>query len=322
MGLPTLLDIAKINGADEGLIGLFDEAARSAPEVTGIAYMMGKPVKLDGVGASRTIKGTQYKTLIRTALPTFQFRAANSGTTPTKSTYENRLVECFIADMQWQADKAVADACEDGAAAYIAEEASAIITSAFMGLAAQFYYGRNTGGDTSGHPGLLDAVDASLVVDAGGTTDDVASSLWAVKWGPNAVQWIFGNNAPFQVSDPKTQLVNDPADSTKQFMAYIQNWVLWAGVQVKHKFAVGRIKKLTTDANKGLTDSLIGDLVAKYPAAHKPDVFFATPRSIEQLRKSRTATSTSGKESDIPVDWQGIPIIPTDAIRNNEKLAL
>jgi hypothetical protein len=321
MGLPTLLDIAKINGADEGVVALFDEAARSAPEVTGLAYFMGQPKQVPNIGAARTIRGTQYKTLIRTALPTFQFRSANTGTSPTKSKYENRLVEAFIVDMQWQADKAVADACEDGAAAYIAEEASAIVTSAFMGLGAQFYYGRNTGGDALGHPGLIDAVDTSLVIDATGTTANTGSSLWAVKWGPQHVQWVYGNNAAFKVSDPITQLVNDSSDSTKQFMAYVQNLLLWAGVQVKNKFSCGRIKNLTAQAGKGLTDALIGQLVAAYPAAHKPDCFFASPRSIEQLRASRTATTTTGKEADVPVDWQGIPIIPTDSILNTEAIA-
>jgi hypothetical protein len=321
MGLPTLLDIAKINGADEGLVALFDEAARSAPEVTGMAYLMGQLKQIPNIGAARTIKGTQYRTLVRTALPTFQFRDANAGTSATKSKYENRLVECFIADMQWQADCAVADACEDGAAAYIAEEASAIVTSTFMGLGAQFYYGRGTGGDAKGHPGLIDAVDSSLVVDATGSTANTGSSLWGVKWGPQHVQWVFGNAAPFNVSDPTRQLVNDPNDSTKQFFAYVQGLLLWAGVQVKNKFSVSRIKNLTAQAGKGLTDALIGTLVSQYPAAHKPDCFFASPRSIEQLRASRTATSTSGKEADMPIDWQGIPIIPTDSILNTEAIA-
>lgn len=323
MALPTLLDIAKINGATEGLVALFDEAARVAPEVTGMTYRMGRPIQVDGVGGSRTIRGTQYKTLIRTALPTAQYRAANAGVTPTKSSYENRLVECMIMDLQFQADKAVADANEDGAAMYLAEEAQAELTAAFMQQAKVFYYGRNaTFGDVQGHPGLIDAVDASLVVDAGGTTDNVASSLWAVTFGQQYVQWVYGNNAPFQLADPRIQTIADPNDSTKFLTAYVQNLTYWAGLQVKHKFAVGRIKKLTTDSGKGLTDALIGSLVSKFPAAYTPAVFFASRRSIEQLRASRTATTTTGKEADVPVDWQGIPIIPTDAISNIETLAL
>jgi hypothetical protein len=132
-----------------------------APEVTGMTYRMGKPLQVDGVGASRTIKGTQYRTLIRTGLPSAAYRDANSGVTPSKSTLENRLVECFILDNQFQADKAVADACEDGAAAYLGEEALATLTATFMQMAKVFYYGRNaTFGDTKGHPGLLDAVDS------------------------------------------------------------------------------------------------------------------------------------------------------------------
>jgi hypothetical protein len=320
--MPNLLDIAKINGADEGLQALVDEAARVTPELTGITFAGAQRRQIPLVGDARTIKGTQYTTLIRTGLPTFQFRDANQGVAASASTFENRLVSTFIADMLWKADKAVADACEDGAAAYIASEAGAIVAAAMMGLCKQFYYGRGALADAKGHPGVIDFVDASLVVDATGTTDNVASSVYGVKWGPDNVRWVFGNGAPFQVPDPRIELVTDPADATKQFTAYVQNWVLWAGVQCKSKFSVGRIKKLTTDVGKGLTDALLAKLVALYPVGTVPDCFFATRRSIEQLRASRTATNATGAPAPTPTEYEGIPIVATDSLLNTETLAL
>lgn len=321
MAMPTLLDIAKINGADGGLVELADEAARSVPEISGMAYAGAKLVKIDGVGASRDIKGTQYKTLIRTGNPTFAFRNAGAGVVPSKSTFENRLVECFIANARWTADKAVADACEDGAPAYIAEEAAAVLTATFMGLAAQFYYGRGTGGHSLGHPGLVDSVDSDLVVDAGGTTASIASSLWAVKFGPRDVQWVLGGGGKLAVDDVRTETITDPADSTKFLTAYVQELLAWVGVQVKSKYSVGRIRDLTTDSGKGLTDALIGSLMSKFPVGVVPDALFCSRRSMEQLRASRTATSSTGKEADVPTDWQGIPIIRTDSILDTEALS-
>ena len=108
MAVTTLLDIAKANGSDAA-VGLIEEVLNAFPEVQ--------------LGAARTIKGLSYKTLVRTALPTASFRSANEGTPPTKSTSENRVVECFILNPRWECDKAVADAYEDGASAYIAMEA-------------------------------------------------------------------------------------------------------------------------------------------------------------------------------------------------------
>jgi hypothetical protein len=66
MALPTLLDIAKANGSD-AVVGLVDEAVSAHPELTR--------------GFARTIQGIQYKTLVRTGVPTGgSFRAANAGT--------------------------------------------------------------------------------------------------------------------------------------------------------------------------------------------------------------------------------------------------
>lgn len=321
MALLTLLDIAKMNGADGGLVELLDEATRATPEISGITFAGAKPVKIPGVGASRTIKGTQYKTLVRTALPQFQFRNANEGVTPGKSTYENRLVETFIADMRWEADKAVADANEDGPEAVIAAEAYAIIASAMMGLSKQFYYGRASGGDAKGHPGLIDSVHADRVVDAGGTTAATASSVWGVKFGPQGVQWVWGNGASFDIDDPRIESVADAADATKKFTAYVQQWTAWAGVQVKSLDCVGRIRDITEDAGKGLTDGLLGKLFAKFPVGVVPDALFLSRRSLEQLRASRTATNETGREAPTPTEFQGVPLVPTDSILNTEALS-
>jgi hypothetical protein len=40
--------------------------------------------------------------------------------------------------------------------------------------------------------------------------------------------------------------------------------------------------------------------------------------SLGELWESRTAVNPTGKEADMPIAWQGIPIIVTDAIPSNE----
>jgi hypothetical protein len=321
--MPNLLDIAKIKAAG-GLAELLDEAARPVPEITGQYIGADGQLKTSPIIAdARTIAGTQYKTLIRTALPTAGFRDVNAGSASSSSTLETRLVEAFLLNPRWECDKAIADACEDGATAYIASEAAAILTASLMTLGKQFYYGRGTGGDAKGHPGLITSHDATnMVVDAGGTTASTGSSLWAVKFGPMDVQWVLGGNGDLNVSDVRIESVVDPADSTKRFTAYVQELMSWVGLQVRSQNSVGRIKKLTADSGKGLTDARIGSLLALFPTGWRPDVMFCSRRSLEQLRASRTATNATGAEAPTPTTFEGIPIIPTDSILNTESLTL
>jgi hypothetical protein len=195
-----------------------------------------------------------------------------------------------------------------------------------MQMAKVFYYGRNaTFGDTKGHPGLIDSRRFDARRRCRWNDRQRLQLAVGVNWGPQAAQWVLGgNNAPFKMADPRIQTIPDPNDATK-FLTRLRAKpdVVGRPADQAAKFAVGRIKKLTTDVGKGLTDALIGTLVSKFPGGlHAPMPFFATRRSIEQLRASRTATTATGREADVPVDWQGIPIIPTDAISNIETLAL
>ena len=304
MAMPTLLDIAAANGSD-AVVGLIDEAIKAHPELT--------------AGAARTIRGVHYKTRVRTALPSVGFRNANEGVAATKPTYENRLVECYILNPRWECDKAVADSCEDGAEAYIAEDGVAMLEAAMQALAGQFYYG--TGKDAKGFPGLLAAHDtANMVVDAGGTTASTGSSVWAVRFGPREVTWVYGNNGDLALSDVTEERVTD--GSGNPFTAYCQEILARPGLQVASVYSIARIKKLTEDSGKGLTDDLISTLLSKFPVGKRPDVLLMTRRSLRQLQQSRTATNATGAPAPIPTESFGVPIQPTDSITDTEALTL
>ena len=316
----NLLDIAKANGSD-AVVGLIDETTKLVPELT--------------IVPARTIRGINYKTLIRTALPTTNgaFRSANAGSVYVQGSYENRLVETYISEARWYADKAVADRYEDGAPAYIAMEASGVMQGVMQGFGTQFFYGTNaTHGNASGFPGLLQAYSTTYEVDAGGTTANTGSSVWAVRFGPQDVQWVWGNNGQLALSDVRTETMLDPNTASRWFDAYVQTLLSYPGLQVGSVQSVGRIKKLTADSGKGLTDSLLADLWNLFPAAKKPQAFFASRRSAMQLRKSRTVVlnatgdnSKSGRVDVMPqgdLYFNGIPIIETDSIVNTEALTL
>jgi len=272
------------------------------------------------MGYARTISGISYKTLVRIALPTVAFRNANEGAEAKTGKYENRRVETFIFDPRWQCDKAIADRHEDGPQAFIALEASAIMEASWQHLATQFYYGTGTFGDTKGFPGLVQVVNSGLVVDAEGTTGDTASSVWAVKFGPKDVGWVWGANGQLALDEVRVETVLD--DNNKKYDAYVQAMLAYPGLQCLRVNSIGRIKRLTEDSGKGLTDALLAKLLAKFPVGIVPDVFLMTKRSLEQLRTSRTATNATGAPAPTPAEAFGVPIQPTESIKNTEALTL
>lgn len=307
----TLLDIARSTG-DDGIAALIEENIKYVPEVAFVP--------------ARTIKGSQYKATIRTTLPTAAFRNANEGAATVQSRYENRTYDCYITDTPWMVDKAVADIHEDGPAAFIGTEANAIVKAQEILLGQQMWYGNPaTSGayksDGKGFPGLLQMFDTSKVVDAGGSTADTGSSVWAVTYGEEGLQWLYGNDSnPLQLTDVKTVVVND--SNNNPITKYHQQLLAWVGFRLGSLNGAARIKKLTADSGKGLTDLLLADLIDCFPIGYRPDALFMTKRSRTQLKKSRTPTNVKGDPVPTPTEYEGIPIIVTDSLFNTEALTL
>ncbi len=312
MARPTLLDIAKRNGSDAA-VGLIDETTKTHPELLYVP--------------ARTIKGTNYKTLIRTSLPTAGFRKANDGVTASKSGYTNRLIETYILNPRWQVDKAVADRSEDGPEMFIFDEATGMLEAGLQQVCTNFYYGRDStyGGDVEGHPGLIDSYDSTnMVVDAGGTTATTGSSCWLIRFGTKDVNWVWGENGSMEVDDPRIESI--VGENGGSLTGYVQELLAYPGLQVGSLRSVVRIKKLTADSGKGLTDDLLYQAMSKFPAGLEPHLILCSKRSLEQLRSSRTATNQTGAPAPIPesiVGTQGpIPIKPSEAILDTEALTL
>jgi hypothetical protein len=314
---PTMLDLAKKTGSDS-VVGLIEANLGSYPEVATLP--------------SRTISGTGFKTLLRTAYPTVGFRHVNEGVEPKKGTYENREVSCAYIDTHMEVDEAVVDADNGDIANQQTLEASGHMAGVLKTLGKQVWYGVGTGGDAKGFPGAISVVPSGQVIDATGTTDNVASSAWLIVPGGQNGQFIFGQGRVLTMPSWSKQRITR---SSKELMAFVSNISGWTGFQWVNQYCVGRIKKLTTDSGKGLTDSLVADLIATFPS----DIdlsgakLFMTRRSARQLQKSRTPTSASdsgarrtatGVEiaAPWPIESNGIPIVITSSIVDTETLAL
>jgi hypothetical protein len=311
--MPTVLDLAKQRGNDVQ-VGLIEESILVNPEMR--------------VFPARQISGTAYKTLVRTGYPVAQFRNANEGVPRSKSTFENRTVECFILDSQIAADKAIADAWEPGgAAAYQMVEAKGVMEAVMRRVARSIYYGNsqqavNAGlGDIKGFPGFIDAYDTTnFEVDA---TDTVATtSVWAVRLGIQDVHLIPGGNSVLDIL-PEWRIQTVQIETNAQFTAYVNSLMGWIGMQVGAVHSIARIKNIGTTTNKGMTDALGTSLLEKFPTGIVPDYFIMNRRSRRQLHQSRAAVAANGgfiaNNLPLPTEIEGIPILLTDALVNAEQ---
>jgi hypothetical protein len=305
LGQPTLLDIATINGCD-ATRGLVEEVVRVSPE-------------LDN-GFADTIPGIHFRQQVRTAYGRVGFRAANEGTPRFASQYENRLFECFILNPIWQPDKAVADAYERGAQAFIAMEGIGMTEASMINLSSQFYYGIDN--DPKGFPGVQACVDPSMVIDAGASGATKTSSIWAVRWGVRDCGWLWGLNGMLNLSAVKEVVAYDGPGNP--YPAYYQDILARPGLCVASKWSVARIKNISVDpgdTTHRANDKLLGQLKTLFPDPRQPHMYFMTKEVREQIRESRTATNPTGQPAPTPTDFEGVPLYATSGISNTEAVS-
>jgi hypothetical protein len=308
-----MLDLA-LQRNNDVQVGLIEESILTQPEMR--------------IFPMRQIKSTAYKTLVRTGFPIAQFRHLNEGVARSKSTFENRLTECFILDTQIAADKALADVWEPGgAASYQMIEAQGVMEAVMRRIGKQVYYGNSAEavaaghGDQKGFPGFLDAYDAAnYEVDATGTTG--CTSVWGVRIGLKDVHFVSGGDTlPNVLPEWRIQTVN--LDDNTAFTAYVNSLMGWIGMQVGARYSLVRIANLSEQADKGLTDELGEQAIEKLPSGIVPDYFLCNRRSRRQLRNSRQAVAATGgfqpNSVPMPTDLAGIPLIVTDSIINGEE---
>ena len=306
-----MLDLAKRSGVVGPLI---EENKDVAPEFIRV------PVKA-------RIAGTQFKTKVRKSLPSVGFRNLNEGSETVKSEYAQELAQCHVIDPQIEVDEAIlaADDLGQGAGGILADEASGVMQAIMLHVGRQFYYGSSN--DAKGFSGCESFVDSTMVTDATGSTATTGSSVYGVKFGRQGVGYILGGGTLLKMNTWARQQItrnNAITGDPEKLMAFVNNLMGWIGLDFGHTKAISRIYNLTAQSGKGLTDDLASDDREKWPVGMKPDVYFATKRSVAQLQRSRTALGqvayAGGAIAPWPTEMNGIPIIETDSLDNTETI--
>lgn len=310
MAIMTSADVLKINNSEE-LIGVIDEVIQTIPEL--------------GFFAASPVVRNSYKTLVVSGLPTVGFRAPGSARTFSTATLANKTVDCKYLDASWILEAAVATMSDWGKEVAIAIQQQAHLKAALFGVAKQTWYGVSA--DADGFVGLkaiisavanADTDDGTMVIDANsGTTVSDGSTVFAVRTGINSIQYAWGSEGKLTEGDIMEQMIGS---SSAGAWYYAQQLAGWVGLQVTSRNAAAMITNLSDlgSGAVGLDDDLIYKLLGKFPAGEGPDAIFMSRRSLEQLRRSRTATNVTGAPAPIPTEVEGVRIITSDAILNNE----
>lgn len=302
----TLLDLAKLRGND-GVVGLIEENRLVAPEVNIIP--------------TRVIPGFSFRTVTRKKLASAaKFVNVNEAYPTSKDEFEQNIVQCYLVAHLAKVAKAMIQVSGDVVENLQALDASRIVRDAFLTIGKQTFYGQ--GIDEKGFPGLIQSVTTAQTVDATGTTAGQKTSVYGVKLGPQDVTYIYGGNNTFALSDWREQVFEGVP-------SLVADMAAWIGLQVGNIYSVGRIKNLTFDTGKGLTDKLVAELLKTMPIGSRPDYLFMNRDAAFQLQSSRSTTvnATGQKQSGgqevwapAPTESNGIPIVVTDSIVSGETV--
>lgn len=301
-GFPTLQDVAKLDaGVGHEVI---DEVIAAYPEVSAF------PVEV--------MEGATKEISVLKTLPTASFRHANQGTARSKAEFEVRPFQTSIFDTQVAVDiQGVLRASKDQAR-FLKNQSAPFMRAVLKLLAKQIIYGVSN--DAKGFPGLVHqySADSSHEVDVTGT-GATTSSVWFLQVAPDTMGVTFGNDQSLTMAaDWKEETVYDASNNPLQALT---NWINGrAGFELKNKHTAVRIKNISAaTAGKMLTDAfLYQGLKVCEELGMTPNLILGSPRSFEQVRSSRTATSPTGAPAPKLREWEGIPIISSINVLNTE----
>jgi hypothetical protein len=314
MSVITLADLMQRRGAPALDRKIVDETQHAAPLFKRLP--------------SRVISGTVYRYMKRDTLPKVGPRPINAGAEAHKASYKSANAECHYYDGVIMLDKALADADPDGRNELMADEARATMKGTMFGLEQSLFYPQEFGA-----PCLRQTIGDYMAMSANPNIKDETAwtaggaSVWLLHVADGALENIFGNSKAIAFGPIEKQDVQRPtgkADGSMGSMtALIQHCSFWRGFVQKNVFAVDAI--LNESADNPLTDEMLAKAVDMFPASMRPNLIVMNPATRSRLRASRSTAITYRKGQSgqtayavTPTEWDGIEIMVTDGIINDE----
>ena len=260
--------------------------------------------------------GTRHQFKRKLTAPGVGFRLVNEGITNAGGTFEIVTQDCALLDASFDRDKAIAMGFRKGTTAYMDMEGMDSLAEAFFAAECAIFRA-NLNKQFTGLPGnpYFDQITAdSQVINVGGNG---GRSVWLLRSAPNGISIIAGNEGRIDMATTDTE--NRLQDSSNRVYTALSRTILgWFCLQVGRKYDAVRICNIDGTTGKTLTDALIAQAIAKFPAGEGPTMIALSRTSLYELQTSRTATNPTGAPAPFPTEAFGIPIVTTEAIPENE----
>jgi hypothetical protein len=279
---------------------------------------------LAAMHAQAASNGTYHRYKKTTTASSAAFRDVDEGLIKTKAQRTVVNLALKILDATFDVDVAEAEAYRDGVDAYLGKESGESLMQTLSVAEKQIWYGTGTGGDSSGFAGLAnnpayDKTGDTYVIEptTPGSTADSQTSVWVVRSDAKNLSYIAGNDGVINFDPDNVEIIKNYADPTtdaKAYPAYYVPMFGWAGLQLGNEQNIVRICNIEGD----LDDDDISRAVELM--TEDPTHIVMNRKARGLLQRSRTATSPSGAPAARPIEWEGIPIIETQAINSSEAV--
>lgn len=308
----TMLDIQRKNGPAQRDSQIVDQVAFAAPVLTELP--------------AAVIKGTTYSYRRRKSAPKVGPRPANKGVATYKTDYEEKNDQCFIYNGRIAIDEMVANADAEGPGAYLKDEAESHTQGLMCSLEQSFFYGKQL--SQYGMPGLVDTIGDFMTLSAiedvnqSGESQEGGASVWAIINDPKMLRLIFGNSKAIAFGPVRREGVQ--TGDGEEFTALKQDIGVWVGLSQRNEYAVARLMNISDD--NPLTDSMLAKLLECFPSGYTPSKLVMNRHTRALLQKSRSTALVYPKMkggsqvayAPLPTEYEGIPIVVTDALLNDE----
>lgn len=315
--MTTLIDLQARYGTeiDQAVV---NDLRLVAPEITRIP--------------SVAIQGTAYKYRKAETAPRVGYRPANAGIRMSETKASLALAECFLLHAMIGVDRAMAEGYPGGWEAILAEEVENHMKGIMFSMGLQFWYGQRA--DQHGFKGLFESMGDYMTLhsDPGKNEDSKAnradqhgaSAVFVVE-DPAYIRMIYGMEAGIRFTPVRDAdlTANDVNGLPATLPCKVQDVSSWQGLSVRSSFAAARLKCIT--AENPVTDDKLSELRAMFPAAVRPTALYMNPYAGRLLQQQRTAKLqfVNGASAETaaawPTEFQGVPIVYTDALLDDES---
>jgi hypothetical protein len=296
-------------------------------EQLGITNLLDSAPLLSAIATREASQKTTHKFMLQTRKSEVKFRDMNAGITKDNSQDTESTVLLKILDGSFDVDVAYANQFPGGPEAAIRMEFQRAVREMFFMAEKQLLNGTTTqgGGAAAGFSGLMNdsrfnALSDEMVIAAAtaGASANEQTSVWLIRHDLDNVCFLLGNGGQFTYDDePATGWVyTTDAANAARYPGYIVPVTGWGGLQIGSDRSAARIANIQT----ALTDDDIYEGLSLFPSDRQANAIVMNRKALKLLRQSRTAVNQTGAPAPRPTEVDGIPIIVTDAIQNDQAV--